>query len=173
MATIEEAFYNLVSQGATGRAINEMIESQLPGRTDGPADAYRHILLAAELTRRYGETQAKLLLDGHEFTGDLGGQNPDAEAMDEHNNQLGIDLGNQLRQDPFNTDWDNVVDGARSLMVPSNGNSDTARWLPESSWDVNPTDDTGTRMANNDPRLNWPNPDWSEGPSPFKKRRFI
>jgi hypothetical protein len=32
------------------------------------------------------------LLDGHEFTGDLGGQNPDAKAMDEHNNQLGIDL---------------------------------------------------------------------------------
>lgn len=46
MSVIEEAFYNLVSQGATGRAINEMIESQIPGRTNGPADAYRHILLA-------------------------------------------------------------------------------------------------------------------------------
>ncbi len=139
-ATLEEDFYNLVSQGATGRAINEMIESQLPGRTDGPADAYRHILLAAELTRRYGEIQAKLLLNGHELTGNLGGQKPDAEAMDEHNNQLGIDLGNQLRQDPFNTSWNDVVNGARNLMDPSNGNGNTARWLPESSWTVNPMD---------------------------------
>ena len=122
-----------MSQGATGRAINEMVESQLPGRTNGPADAYRHILLAAELTRRYGEAQAWILLNGHEFTGDLGGQNPDAKAMDDHNNQLGIDLGNQLRQDPFNTGWNDVVNGARILMNPDNGNGETARWLPETS----------------------------------------
>jgi hypothetical protein len=170
MSTTEEAFYNLVSQGATGKAINEMIGSQMPGRENGPADAYRHILLAAELTRRYGEVQARILLDGHEFTGDLGGQNPDAGVMDVHNNQLGIDLGNRLRQDPFNTGWNDVVNGARSLIDPSNDHGDTARWLPESSWGTNPTDDdTGVRMANDDPRLKWPNPDWPQGPYEFKR----
>jgi hypothetical protein len=30
MSTLEEAFYNLMTEGSTGKAINEMIESQLP-----------------------------------------------------------------------------------------------------------------------------------------------
>lgn len=36
-------------------SINEASFSYMPGRTNGPADAYRHILWAAELTRQYGE----------------------------------------------------------------------------------------------------------------------
>lgn len=32
-------------------SVNEAIYSGLPGRGDGPADAYRHLLWGAELTR--------------------------------------------------------------------------------------------------------------------------
>jgi hypothetical protein len=39
------------------------------------------------------------------------------------------------------------------LIDPSNGNGDTARWLPEISWDINPMDKTGVRMENDDPPL--------------------
>ena len=40
-------------------AISEMVGSQLPGRDRGPADAYRHILWAAELARRFGEERRR------------------------------------------------------------------------------------------------------------------
>jgi hypothetical protein len=33
---------------------DEAVESQLPGRENGPADVYRHLLWGAELTRRFG-----------------------------------------------------------------------------------------------------------------------
>lgn len=41
-------------------AEKEAIGSKLPGRENGPADAYRHILWAAELTPRFGEPAARL-----------------------------------------------------------------------------------------------------------------
>jgi len=53
-------------------AIKEAALSNMPGRGNGPADAYRHVLLAAELTRRFGETKAAIILGWHEFTGSLG-----------------------------------------------------------------------------------------------------
>ncbi len=37
----------------------ESVSSQLPGRGNGPADAYRHILWVAEMTRRFGESVAR------------------------------------------------------------------------------------------------------------------
>jgi hypothetical protein len=42
--------------------INEAAYSYLPGRDNGPADAYRHVLLSAELTRQYGELIARIIL---------------------------------------------------------------------------------------------------------------
>ena len=54
----------------------------MPGRYDGPADAYRHGLLAAELTRKYGRHEARKILNAHEWTGNIGGQEAEAEAMD-------------------------------------------------------------------------------------------
>src|SRR6476660_4262547 len=47
-------------------ALRAAQESGLPGLGDGPADAFRHVLLAAELTRRYGPDIALLLLNQHE-----------------------------------------------------------------------------------------------------------
>jgi len=57
---INRTLYALATLRAAEGAIKESLASQLPGRTDGPADAYRHILLAAELTRRFGEDRARI-----------------------------------------------------------------------------------------------------------------
>ena len=81
--------YNVATVGASNKAINESLHSQLPGRTDGPADAYRHILLAAELTRLTNEAIARAILGGHEQTGNADGQTPQAENMDRRNNDIG------------------------------------------------------------------------------------
>jgi hypothetical protein len=44
-------------------AANEAVESQLPGRENGPADAYRHLLWGAELARKFGEDAARRILE--------------------------------------------------------------------------------------------------------------
>lgn len=50
-------------------AADASVESQLPGRENGPADAYRHLLWGAELTRRFGEATARRILEDHEIQG--------------------------------------------------------------------------------------------------------
>ena len=46
-------------RGATDPAHKEAEKSGLPGNHNGPGDAYRHIIGAAEITRRYGEATAR------------------------------------------------------------------------------------------------------------------
>ncbi|MCK9505527.1 MAG: hypothetical protein M0Q95_15270 [Porticoccaceae bacterium] len=163
---IELIIYEIGTLGVSSRAINEMILSQLPGRENGPADAYRHILLSAELTRTLGETYARIILEAHEQTGNLQGQTPEAEEMDRYNNELGIEIGNQLRSNP-DSSWRDVVESARERIDPDFPEAPInyrAQWLPDDQWRTNPIDElTGDRMDNNDPRLNWP-PEWPEGP---------
>lgn len=141
-------------------AINESVYSNLPGRSDGPADAYRHVLLSAELTRRYGETYARLILNGHELTGNMQDQTKEANAMDIHNNELGIKIGNQLSQQPGGSSWDEVVFEARKTINPNNRNGSGARWLGEDKWRVNPKDETTQReLPTGHKDINWP-PKW-------------
>jgi Ca2+-binding RTX toxin-like protein len=143
---ITRKFYALATSGVSEGAIRESLASQLPGRTDGPADAYRHILLAAELTRRFGEEIARAILGAHEVTGNAGGQTPAAEAMDRANNDLGISLGKDA------TSWNDVVSKARNEF----SDFGRANWLPSADWRVNPQDPNGNRIPTGDPRLNWP-----------------
>ena len=79
-----------MTQGVTVLAIQEGAWSNLPGKNGGPWDAYRHILLAAELTRRYDETSARSILYLHELSGDIDGQTVEEKEMDFYNNELGI-----------------------------------------------------------------------------------
>ena len=51
--------YHVTTGGASTGAIGESVYSGMPGRENGPADAYRHIILAAELTRNHGEAYAR------------------------------------------------------------------------------------------------------------------
>lgn len=107
--------YNVATVGASNKAINESLHSQLPGRTDGPADAYRHILLAAELTRLTNEAIARAILGGHEQTGNADGQTPQAENMDRRNNDIGIEIGKNADS------WEDVVRRSRGVMDDSRG----------------------------------------------------
>lgn len=144
---LERQIYNIATQGASEGAIYEGINSNMPGRENGPADAYRHIILAAELTRRYGEGVARDLLNGHEWTGNLDDQIPAAEAMDRHNNEIGIRVGRDAQS------WREILERARSEISAGGQDSERARWLPEDQWKTNPTDDnTGERIPTGDPR---------------------
>lgn len=143
---INRAIYALGTLGGSEGAIRESLASQLPGRVDGPADAYRHILLAAELTRRFGEDFARMLLDLHEATGNNGGQTSAAEAMDRINNEIGVDLGGNAES------WRDVVSRSRNEFSEFG----RANWLPASQWGGNPQDENGNRIPMGDSRLNWP-----------------
>ena len=141
-------------------AINESAWSMMPGRENGPADAYRHILLAAELTRRFGEFEARCILEKHEWEGWWEGQSPESEAMDRANNEIGIEIGRNAQS------WDEVVTEARTKIDPEDpfGDNGGARWLPEDYWQKNPKDDakkeipTRDSYGDFDSRLNWPGP---------------
>lgn len=148
--------YAALTFGTAEAAIRESLSSNLPGRTDGPADAYRHILLAGELSRRFGEDLAQLILNAHELTGNLGDQTPAANAMDQINNNLGIIIGREA------TSWEDVVTRARAQMsIP-----DSTIWLPSNQWTGNPKDLNGIRIPTGDPRLNWP-PIWPNTGAPY------
>lgn len=154
---LNRVVYSIGTVRASEGAIAEMAASQLPGRHNGPADAYRHILLAAELTRRFGEEYARLILNAHEVTGAIGDQTPAERAMDEANNETGIDVGRN------STSWPDVV--ARSRREMQEGGR--ASILPSDHWGGNPVDDqSGRRMDNSDPRLNWP-PRWPADGQPY------
>jgi hypothetical protein len=112
-------------------AANEAVESQLPGRENGPADAYRHLLWGAELTRRFGAHVARGILEDHETQADLStsigrdGQTPEAAAMDRHDNELAIALGERART------WNEVKQGAQDSWTVAIG-AETARTAAQS-----------------------------------------
>lgn len=147
---------DVATSGIASQAVNESIYSYLPGREDGPADAYRHLLLSAELARTNTETFTRAVLAAHEFTGNAQDQTSDANKMDEHNNELGIQLGLRLKNRPDGGSWEMVIKGARELMT--NG---SAKWLPQEKWRKNPKDDNGKELPLNHPEMNWPI-DWNK-----------
>ena len=147
--------YNKFTLGVAEAAIKESLASNLPGRSDGPADDYRHILLAAELTRRFGEDLASALLNAHELTGNTDGQSPESYEMDINNNNIGIAIGRDARN------WDQVVSRSRDEI----SRPGSAVWLLSDKWTVNPKDGNGTRIPTGDPRLNWP-PSWPDSNAP-------
>jgi hypothetical protein len=142
---------------AVEAASKESQKSNLPGREDGPADAYRHLLWAGELTRRFGEKRARFILDAHEIEGKILGQSADAENMDRQNNELGIALGKNARA------WNDVITAARTVLDRSDrsgaGGDGQATWLPATRWRKNPIDNDTKRT----PKINWPDTDWVNG----------
>lgn len=54
-----DLYWDYLFNNPQSQVISEMTASQLPGRQNGgAADAYRHILLSAELTRDYGSANS-------------------------------------------------------------------------------------------------------------------
>jgi hypothetical protein len=87
-------------------AMEEMRRSRLPGGQFGPADAYRHMIGVAELTRRFGALPAYAAAEYNEFRSlahgvnrtlhgeeEAASQTPAARAMDRHNNGIGLRIG--------------------------------------------------------------------------------
>jgi hypothetical protein len=103
-------------------AIYAAIESGLPGREDGPADAFRHMVLAAELSRRYGVSIASDILDEHEKSGrHLEGWTQDAENMDRRNNTVGMRIGQTAK------DYSDVLRQAE-VMIKSAAPDGSGGW---------------------------------------------
>lgn len=119
-------------EGAVDPAKNESSASGLPGIHNGPGDAYRHVIGAAEITRRFGETTARIALEGHELEGFYSGKQPLAEAvMDRHNNEIGIQIGREAKN------LDEVIDKARAKIdsaAQGEKGPDVPTWLPEDKW---------------------------------------
>lgn len=95
---------------AVAVATIEAKASFLPGRVNGPADAYRHIVWVGEMTRRFGPGVAGGIADLHEWQGQASayireatGEARDpindsaATAMDRRNNLLGVSIGESAR----------------------------------------------------------------------------
>ncbi len=113
-------------------AINEAKNSKMPGLWNGPADAYRHILVSAEMTRRTGK-KAQIYAEGHEILGNIKGQDQTESDMDKHNNAIGYEIVRKAK------DWNDVVTQARGKITEGTynngtGQRDTPMWLPESKW---------------------------------------
>lgn len=137
-------------------ATNEALASFLPGRVNGPADAYRHIVRVAEMTRRMGPDTAGSLAELHEIQGQGGDVNNHAAAtaMDRRNNLLGISIGLQATsfEAVLRLSWDAMDRSPRD----GSGGVIGAVWLPQEEWHANPSSDRS--------QWNWPNPDWSRVP---------
>lgn len=101
----------------------EATASRLPGQDQGPADAYRHLVGVAELSRRAGPLLAAAMAERNEWTSTeamlrsiLGGRPiapsnmPAARAMDRHNNLLAVGIGARARS------AEDVVMRVRSMM---------------------------------------------------------
>ena len=84
-----DALERIFTAGASDWAVAQTVASQLPGRIDGPADAYRHLMISAELHRRFDSTYADSLLAAHELDFGLSSNSP----MDQYNNAIGKMIG--------------------------------------------------------------------------------
>ncbi len=110
---IKEYVYDKTTGSASKAVVSESISSQLPGRTDGPADVYRHLLLSAELTRKYGTTYAEKLLGFHETT-DIFSAGPSNSGLDKYINAIGVKLGEYVSS--AGGTWQDIVYHARKIM---------------------------------------------------------
>ncbi|WPB87001.1 hypothetical protein [Sediminicoccus rosea] len=126
----EFRFWNSVERAAAGEAE----ASPLPGFYDGPADAYRHIVGAAELRRRFGWAIAYGIVTGNEVRGTHAkGHAPELRRMDDHNNAIGLSIGADA------TSNEEVVRRARAAIdagVENSGSGlgQTPLWLPQERW---------------------------------------
>ncbi|MFM7347002.1 MAG: hypothetical protein ACKO1J_16730 [Tagaea sp.] len=136
-------------------AVEEARNSGLPGWTGGPADAYRHLVGAAELARQYGPTVAWTILEANEFKGSSlpGYAQTDADkAMDRHHNLAGVEFGMWAKSREEIAQWakDQI---SKTHEANEKGEKGPAVFLPPSEWRERPVG------PNDTPPTNWP-PKW-------------
>ncbi|TAH34016.1 MAG: hypothetical protein EYC62_05795 [Alphaproteobacteria bacterium] len=139
-------------------ALKAAINSQLPGRANGPADAYRHLIWAGELTRRYGENLAVLGVNLHETSVyKKGSKEEEQHKIDNHNNKLGVEIGKKAKT------WEEVKEMAKEKISRSSGNGksdDLPIWMDSEHWSSNPRDENKQEIPTTE--LRWPDPSWRD-----------
>jgi hypothetical protein len=154
------AGYGRIANEVAALAMEEMRASRLPGQFGGPADAYRHLVGVAELTRRLGVLPAWAISEANELRSERAAfdanrrgatvpaaNSPEAVRMDRHNNTIAIGGGEQALT------FEDVVTWARAQIdragTDGSGLGGRPTWLPQERWQDNPSD------------INWPL-DWSK-----------
>jgi hypothetical protein len=98
-------------------------ESGLPQGVGGPADAYRHLLIAGELRRRFGPSIGASLASAYELLNRLEGQSGLNRHMDDLNNDIALD-GPDFRTFEDVQRW---ARGKISEAAPFNGDGQDGR----------------------------------------------
>lgn len=126
---VEWRFWNSIDTAAE----EEASRSTLSRHTDGPADAYRHLVGTGEMRRRFGWFVASRGAWLNEVRGThVRGNSAVSREMDDFNNSLGLSLGADA------TTYADVVRRARAIIETGAGNSGAglnggARWLPDAT----------------------------------------
>ncbi len=77
------------------------------GRRNGNVDAFRHIYTSAQTTKAYGALPTRVLGSAHEWATHIFSKNgnpTDEWQMDEHNNAIGIELGQRAEAENWDDD---------------------------------------------------------------------
>ena len=162
-----------ITAGIYQYTVTESQSAKLPGQFDGPGDAYRHIILAAELTRVHGEVYARTILNAHEvegwvskFIGRETSQTQERQNMDNESNERGIAIGKALRE--TNPDWgdmnafaEKVVPAARAEITRAYENN-SGWWMRDNKW-TEPKNESAHPKTH--PDVNWPPNKWPTPPS--------
>ena len=128
-------------------AREEARSSDLPGQAEGPADAYRHLVGVAELSRRAGPSLAFYMAEYNEVrswfamgSSTLHGRpiartkTPEGRSMDRRNNALALAIGARV------SSTEDVVRRVRSMMEHSiettggSGVGNTPYWREARYW---------------------------------------
>lgn len=94
--------------------------SGLPGRSNGPEDALRHMLGSAHATMVYGERVAKVASDIRES---VSSNSSDAAAMDRHNDAIGRELGKK-----YDNMWEATAEAMNRILGEGEGR---ANWITD------------------------------------------
>jgi hypothetical protein len=94
----QEGFANMIGLGEEVKFANAIPEFYFPKdeQLDGRGDAMRHMLLQAQIAKKYGRTPAEIASYIHE-NWLTGGQSDEEQAMDEANDALGMDIGSRAK----------------------------------------------------------------------------
>lgn len=106
------AHYLTGVEEAVEAARAEAGKSSLPGGGGGPQDAYRHLLVTAEIARTKGEKAARAYAYLNEVQSEARfAQSKADRRMDDHNNAIGFEIGKTARS------WEDVVRLAREKIL--------------------------------------------------------
>jgi hypothetical protein len=144
----------------------EATASGLPGRVNGPQDAYRHLVGVGELARRVGVVPAWLMAEYNELESRAAmrraeqarrpvpaANTRESRSMDRHNNRLALGLGLSAASP------EQVIQRARIAIdrahrtFSGSGADGTAFWHPHAMWE-----DIGGDAAHLPTEIRWPPP---------------